>query len=110
MKILDVRSLRHRHHGLWYDMRSLMCASLILLATVKSGYEAWIPGGAGILWGNEEEGATARVIKGRVGHNIDEFDHWAGESPDLRRHRDVLAEVTERVRGGWRERRSSQNL
>ena len=31
LKILDVRSLRHRHHGLWYDMRSVMCAALILL-------------------------------------------------------------------------------
>ncbi len=97
LKILDVRSLRHRHHGLWYDMRSLMTASLILLAIVKAGYEAWVPGGVSVLWGYEGNG-------GRIGHIVDEFGFWAEESPDLRRHRDVLEEVTADVRSIWVKR------
>ena len=45
LKILDVRSLRHRHHGLWYDLRSIVCASFVLLAMVRAGLEDWILGG-----------------------------------------------------------------
>lgn len=45
LKILEVRSLRHRHHGLWYDLRSIMTASLLLLALVRSGNGSLIPGG-----------------------------------------------------------------
>lgn len=105
LKILDVRSLRHRHHGLWYDMRSLMCASLILLAVVKSGHEAWIPGGVEVLWGG---GATdGDAIQGRIGHIIDEFGFWADESPDMTRHAEVLREVTGMVRAGWRNMRAN---
>src|SRR5271155_2644460 len=50
LKILEVRSLRHRHHGLWYDLRSIMTASLLLLALVRSGNGALIPGGLEARW------------------------------------------------------------
>lgn len=105
LKILDVRSLRHRHHGLWYDMRSLMCASLILLAIVKSGHEEWLPGGAEILWGyGSPSEPPEHGVSGKIGHIIDEFDYWTDESPDLKHHRAVLEDVTRMVRSIWLER------
>lgn len=98
LKILDVRSLRHRHHGLWYDMRSLMCASLILLAVVKSGHEAWISGGVEGLWGlNSGEMSQGQPIGGKIGHVLAEFNFWSTESPDLVRHAEVLEDMTRRV-------------
>lgn len=108
MKILDVRSLRHRHHGLWYDMRSLMCASLILLAIVKNGHDAWIPGGAEILWGYGTQGdPPTNGIAGKIGHIIDEFEYWTDESPDLRHHSYVLEDVTKMVKHIWLQRRGN---
>lgn len=103
LKTIDVRSLRHRHHGLWYDLRSTMCASLILLAIVKSGNTAWIPGGTEILWGPSSPapkhvGATA-AIGGRIGKVIEHFEFWAAESPDLLRHKEVLEAVLRDIRG-----------
>ena len=107
LKILDVRSLRHRHHGLWYDMRSIMTAALILLAIVKSGHEAWIPGGPDILWGISPQSLPHdHPVEGKIGHAMSEFDFWAIESPDLRRHRDVLEDVTKMVRQVWIDRKS----
>ena len=99
LKILDVRSLRHRHHGLWYDLRSLMCASLVLLAVVKSGHEEWIPGGPEMLWGPETiNDVRCEQIGGKIGHVLAEFDFWSVESPDFKRYRKVLEETTQAVR------------
>lgn len=95
LKILEVRSLRHRHHGLWFDLRSTMCASLMLLAVVKSGHSDWIPGGAELLWGRD---STTGEIGGKIGHILDEFDFWTTESPDMKRHREVLEDVARFVR------------
>ena len=106
-KILDVRSLRHRHHGLWYDLRSLMTAGLILLAIVKSGHEAWITGGVQGLWGFSTHAHPCRdPIEGKLGHVLAEFEFWSEESPDFTRHRDVLEEVTRMVQRAWFERRN----
>ena len=105
LKILDVRSLRHRHHGLWYDLRSLMCASLILLAVVKSGHEAWIPGGVDGLWGSSPSHPHQEAIGGKIGNVVRQFDFWSGESPDLVRHREVLQDVTRMVQNIWSTQR-----
>ena len=105
LKILDFRSLRHRHHGLWYDLRSVMCASLILLAIVKSGHEAWIPVDVEVLWGMSFGGPVQdQPISGKIGHVLTEFDFWSIESPDLKRHREVLEDVARNVRGLWAAR------
>lgn len=105
LKILDVRSLRHRHHGLWYDMRSIMTAALILLAIVKSGHEAWIQGGPDLLWGVTSQNTPHdEAIGGKIGHAMSEFEFWTEESPDLKRHRDVLGDMTRMVRDFWIER------
>ena len=106
LKILDVRSLRHRHHGLWYDMRSLMTAALIVLAIIKSGHDGWLPGGVKNLWGySHQTSPLEQPIGGKIGHVMSEFDFWAEESPDLRHHRDVLENVTRMVQNIWFERR-----
>jgi hypothetical protein len=102
LKILDVRSLRHRHHGLWYDLRSTMTASLILLGIVKSGNEEWIPGGPEALWGYQEHNSAHDIdIGGKIGQVLVEFDFWTRESPDMERHREVLIEVTRQVQQQW---------
>jgi hypothetical protein len=104
LKILDVRSLRHRHHGLWYDLRSLMCASLILLGVVKSGHANLIPGGLGVLWGGSTlpDGlVTNRLLPlgGKIGRVLSEIGFWSDECPEMLRHRDVLLEVIRQVQG-----------
>ena len=113
LKIIDVRSLRHRHHGLWYDLRSLMTASLILLALVKSGHEAWIPGGAELLWGSsivtydslDQHSMPSQAIRGKIGHVLGSFNYWSTESSDMVRHYEVLEATTREVRSLWESRR-----
>ncbi|EXV02353.1 hypothetical protein X797_004483 [Metarhizium robertsii] len=104
LKTIDVRARGHRHHGLWYDLRSIMCASLILLAVVKSGNADWIPGGAATLWGEPPLPSgywtgTVAPIGGKIAKVLSQFDFWAGESPDLLRYKEVLEEVVRDVRG-----------
>ena len=102
LTILNYRSLRHRHHGLWFDMRSLVCASLILLAIAKAGQEDWIPGGVEVLWGATSGSHPHEFpISGQIGHVLAEIDFWASESTDLKRHRDVLEDVTRMVQDSW---------
>ncbi|KAF7167036.1 hypothetical protein CNMCM5623_000510 [Aspergillus felis] len=103
LRTLDVRSVGHRHHGLWYDLRSIMCASLILLAVVKSGNAAWIPGGAETLWGPDPPATHVSgslvPIGGKIGKVLAQFHFWAGEAPDLLRHKEILEQVVREVRG-----------
>ncbi|KAH0593099.1 hypothetical protein MHUMG1_09101 [Metarhizium humberi] len=104
LKTIDVRARGHRHHGLWYDLRSIMCASLILLAVVKSGNADWIPGGAATLWGEPPLPSgywtgTVAPIGGKIAKVLSQFDFWAGESPDLLRYKEVLEAVVRDVRG-----------
>ena len=103
LKTLDVRSVGHRHHGLWYDLRSIMCASLTLLAVVKSGNAAWIPGGAEVLWGPKSVDAYSKnlpmPIGGKIATVLEQFNLWAAEAPDMSRYRTILEEVVRDVRG-----------
>lgn len=106
LRITDVRSLRHRHHGLWYDLRSTMCASLILLAIVKSGHVDLIPGGTEALFGTSasvhgsdphqldmRSTPSPPHVGGRLRKVLDSFEFWGQECPDMYRHRDVLESV-----------------
>lgn len=105
-KILEVRSLRHRHHGLWYDLRSIMTASLILLALVRSGNGALIPGGLEELVGQHPHFSSPTDPTSHLNGDADgfeiggmfkivlrAFEFWADESPDLRRAARVLREL-----------------
>ncbi|XWX01382.1 hypothetical protein V2A60_009409 [Cordyceps javanica] len=101
LKTIDVRSRGHRHHGLWYDLRSIMTASLILLAIVKSGQAAWIPGGTDTVWGampGQYWHGKQDPIGGKIGKVLTQFDFWAEESPDLVRYKNILEHLVREVR------------
>jgi hypothetical protein len=105
LKIFEVRSLRHRHHGLWYDLRSIMTASLLLLTLGRSGNGSRIPGGLEELVGPHPESLLAGTggpmngdidtfeIGGKFKMVFRAFEFWADESPDLRRASRVLPEL-----------------
>lgn len=115
LKTIDVRARYHRHHGLWYDLRSIMSAAVILLAVVKSGNAAWIPGGEVAIWGDgtpdlpssakqqkkkgKTSGTTTVPIGGKVGKVLRQFDFWAGEAPDMMRQKEVLEGLVRDIRG-----------
>lgn len=109
MTILDTRSLPHRHHGLWFDLRSTVTAAFILLAVIKSGYADLIPGGATVLtrnaqtWPNStgsdhntlQPASLSRTyatlpIGGKFGQVLAQLRLWSTESPDMTRHADTL--------------------
>ncbi|KAG8631231.1 hypothetical protein KVT40_000371 [Elsinoe batatas] len=99
LKILDSRIFSHRHHGLWFDLRSLMSASLILLALVRRGHDTLILGGVEILWGGGL--ATPNQIGGKIGRVLSHFAFWTSYSPDMARHREVLEDITRQVMEHW---------
>jgi hypothetical protein len=111
LTILETRSIPHRHHGLWYDLRAIMCASLILLAIVRSGNMDLIPGGADALIGTSGEHSVKQVsrrrttstssaptqpltlIGGHFGRALDQLRFWSTEAPDMARHASVLEQL-----------------
>lgn len=111
LAILDTRTLPHRHHGLWFDLRNIICASIILLALVKSGYEMLIPGGRATLVGvlmpkpndnipsNDGRHADPLVhpISGKLGRVLRQLEIWSAESPDMVRARDMLVSLTSEI-------------
>ncbi|GAM87542.1 hypothetical protein ANO11243_055680 [Dothideomycetidae sp. 11243] len=106
LAILDSRTQPHRHHGLWFDLRSTVCASLILVGIVKSGHEACIPGGGSVLWGDGADNRSA-AIGGKIGRVLAHLDFWSGECPEMVRHKEVLEDVTRGVWTTWMRRQSS---
>ncbi|OAA58173.1 Fungal transcriptional regulatory protein [Cordyceps fumosorosea ARSEF 2679] len=102
LKTIDVRARGHRHHGLWYDLRSIMTASLILLAIIKSGQDAWIPGGVDTVWGASQGQywtGSPDQIGGKIGKVLTQFEFWADESPDLVGYKDILVQLVREIRG-----------
>ena len=117
LTILDTRSLPHRHHGLWYDLRAIMCASVILLAIVRAGYIDLVPGGAGTLVGVSDEWARPHLqrrrtlsshstqshhvnsIGGKFGKVLAQLKLWSVESPDMRQHAEVLEALVREIMG-----------
>jgi hypothetical protein len=99
LKILEVRNLRHRHHGLWYDLRSTMTASLMLLAVIKSGHADLIPGGLEPLFGSSQavSHGVADQVGGKFGRVLAQMQFWQDESPDLVRHRELLLQLIKEV-------------
>ena len=99
LKTIENRSLKHRHHGLWFDLRSLMSASLILLAIVRTGHENFIPGGVETLLGpGTGQQSVDAPIGGKIGRVLAQFVFWTGESPDMDRHREALESMAHYVR------------
>ena len=114
LQILDARSLLHRHHGLWYDLRSILTASFIFLALIRSNNAHLIPGGAeslfgprfnaSISWSGEYTGEASGheesmpEITGRLRRVLDALRFWEDEAPDLRHSRLTLLEVARDTR------------
>lgn len=107
LTILDTRSIPHRHHGLWFDLRAITCSSLILLAMIKAGYMHLIPGGRSALIGEqstalsqkEVAGAsqTGSTVGGRFGRVLRQLEIWSHESGDMIRARQVLVSLIEDI-------------
>ena len=103
LQILDVRSLLHRHHGLWFDLRSIVHTSIILLALIKSNIVKLVPGGAEVLFGfnfrpafleraqtNKAAEGHRGVFGGKLDKVLNALLFWEEESPDLRKSRLLL--------------------
>lgn len=102
IKTIEVRCRGHRHHGLWFDLRSIMAASLILLALVKSRHSDWIPGGEDALWGPMPTDSWADdvpPIGGMMATVLTQFAFWEAEAPDMAQYRKLLESVIRDVRG-----------
>jgi hypothetical protein len=99
IKVLEDRSLHHRHHGIWYDVRALIAATLILIAAAKSG-NVKIPGG---LFGDEGvEGVVVASLNGkplnRFTKSFEAMRFWEDEAPDIKRSRKLLERLVEETR------------
>lgn len=115
LTILDTRSVPHRHHGLWYDLRAITCSTLLILATVKAGYIELIPGGRETLVGTmsgprespDEAGRQrthdtvpdGRAIGGKFGRVLRQLEIWSHESSDMVRARQVLEMLIWQIMG-----------
>ena len=71
--IVQNRSVRHRHHGIWFDIRALVTAAVVLSAVIKSGTMG-VPAQWDVLF--------TTVIK--------TLRFWEDESPDLHKTRIVV--------------------
>jgi hypothetical protein len=114
LQILDTRSLHHRHHGLWFDLRAIMTSSIILLALIKSNNAQLIPGGPEVLLGsnfgavlsdqaqrtNGVPESARFVIGGKLKRVLHALWFWEEESPDLRKARKLLEGMAQEVIAG----------
>lgn len=113
LQILDARSLLHRHHGLWFDLRAIVTSSIILLALIKSNNAKLIPGGPEVLLGSNfqatfsEQGHSTpggseprpAVFGGKLGRVLNALLFWEEESPDMKKSRKLLEEMAREVIG-----------
>lgn len=107
LAILDTRSLPHRHHGLWFDLRAIICSSLLLLAVVKAGYLHLIPGGKAALLGANmtellEGGVASNLrerscIAGRLGRVLRQLEIWMQESGDMIKASELLRNLAKDI-------------
>lgn len=84
LSTIENRSLRHRHHGLWFDLRAIVTASFSVIAAAKSGR---VEVGEG--WRERIEGVCAVL------------GFWESEGMDLGKTREVLGQLL----GEWGEGR-----
>ena len=91
LKIVEGRSLRHRHHGLWYDLRALVTACLILLALVRT---------ANLDPKEVGESSLAELDKhgSKFTRAIEALRFWEDEAPDIRHAREILQDLLHKTR------------
>ncbi|KAJ5295705.1 hypothetical protein N7508_010526 [Penicillium antarcticum] len=76
-KILQARCLRHRHHGIWFDLRALVTASLVFIALARSG-NVNIP--------NIHPGG----LRSHLSRTLEALTYWEDEAPDIKKARGTL--------------------
>jgi hypothetical protein len=76
------RTLRYRHHGIWFDIRAIITASFTVIAAAKSGRVVVAP-----QWEDRIKQAIATLA------------FWEAESPDLQKSRELLPELFAETRG-----------
>lgn len=77
MKILQARCLRHRHHGIWFDLRALVTASLVFIALARSG-NVNLPN------------LHPRGLRDHLNRTLEALTYWEDEAPDIKKARGVL--------------------
>lgn len=80
MKILQARCLRHRHHGIWFDLRALVTASLIFIALARSGNDNLLdihPGG----------------LRNHLERTLETLTYWEDEAADIKKARGTLEKL-----------------
>ncbi|THC89321.1 hypothetical protein EYZ11_011235 [Aspergillus tanneri] len=81
VKILEARCLRHRHHGIWFDLRALVTSSLIVIAAMRSG-------------NLDVPGIDRRVgLKDHFDGTLEALTYWEDEAPDIKKARRVLEDL-----------------
>lgn len=85
MKILQARCLRHRHHGIWFDLRALVTASLICIALARSG---------NVNHPNIHPGGLRNHLK----RTLETLAYWEDEAPDIKKARGILEQLLRDLR------------
>ncbi|CAG8089198.1 unnamed protein product [Penicillium olsonii] len=80
MKILQARCLRHRHHGIWFDLRAVVTASLVFIALARSGNLS--------LPNIHPDG-----LRSHLAPTLDALHYWEDEAPDIKKARETLYDL-----------------
>lgn len=83
MKILQARCLRHRHHGIWFDLRALVTASLIFIALARSENTS--------MPNLHTEG-----LRNHLNPTLEALTYWEDEALDIKKARLVLDDLLEK--------------
>ncbi|KAL4752186.1 hypothetical protein BDW72DRAFT_77057 [Aspergillus terricola var. indicus] len=79
LKILQARCLRHRHHGIWFDLRALVTASLIVIAFARSGTNS-----------AELSRIHRAGLRTHLTPTLETLAYWGDEAPDIKKAGEVL--------------------
>ncbi|KAI9661344.1 MAG: hypothetical protein M1831_003077 [Alyxoria varia] len=91
--ILQDRSLLHRHHGIYFDLRAVVTASLVIIAAARSGNIDLNPEiFDSILAADQEE------HHGIFGRAFRALRFWEDETLDMRKARHILQDLLEETR------------
>ena len=81
LRIIQFRTVQHRHHGLWFDLRAITSSAIFLCGCLISG---------NILLPEDWEERFESILR--------QLRFWEVESPDLVRTRGVLEELRDEAR------------
>lgn len=80
MKILQARCLRHRHHGIWFDLRALVTASLVFIAMARSG-------------NLDHQTIHPEGLRSHLAPTLEALTYWEEEAPDIKKARGALDDL-----------------